>query len=132
MKATILVIDDHPLVRSVVKALLETRGYHVLVAEDGPIALELFKRHPVTAALVDVDMPGPDGVEVCRTLRETIQEDGEPIPVWLMTGVTRPELPERAEAAGALGILAKPFTTAQLVSCIEQMVEIVRARRSAA
>lgn len=120
MTRTILIIDDNPLVRDVVRRMLEARGYIVLVAEDGLNGLDLLKRNPVDAAIVDVDMPRMNGVDVCRALRDQAAAFGKSLWVWLMTGVTRPELVTRALAAGARGVLPKPFTTEELVHCVER------------
>jgi CheY-like chemotaxis protein len=119
MARNVLVIDDQPLVREVVQSMLEFRGYAVLLAEDGPRGLELSINRPVDVALVDVDMPRMDGFAVCRALRGQCDAGGRPLVIWLMTGVATPELAERAQAAGAAGILPKPFTTDELVSRIE-------------
>lgn len=119
MHRTVLVIDDNPLVLEVVQRMLEARGYSVLVADDGARGLDLLSRHSVDAAIVDVDMPRMDGIDVCRALRDRTAALGRTMWVWLMTGVTRPELVAHAIAAGARGILPKPFTTDELVRCLE-------------
>ena len=123
MSRTLLVIDDNPLVRDVVRLMLESRGYDVLVAEDGEAGRALMSRRPVDAAIVDVDMPKMNGVDVCRALCSDAARAGHGIWVWLMTGVTRSDLAARALAAGAKGILPKPFTTQELVQCIEREFE---------
>lgn len=120
MGRTILVIDDNPLVCDVVRRMLETRGYIVHTAEGGLQGLELLAQHDeIVGAIVDVDMPGMDGLEVCREIGAYAAGTGRDVWVWLMTGVTRPELEARAAAAGARGVLAKPFTTHELVRCCE-------------
>jgi DNA-binding response OmpR family regulator len=119
MAQTVLIIDDNPLVREVVRQMLQARGYAVLVAEEGRAGLRQLAKNEVDVAIVDVDMPLMNGVEVCTALREQAAAAGRTLPVWLMTGVTRPELVEGAERAGAAGILAKPFTTAELIACVE-------------
>lgn len=113
-------IDDNPLVCDVVRRMLETRGYVVHTAESGLQGLELLSRHgEISGAIVDVDMPGMDGLEVCREVCAHASGTGRDLWVWMMTGVTRPELEARAAAAGARGVLAKPFTTHELVRCCE-------------
>lgn len=116
---TILIIDDNPLVRDVVRRMLEARGYSVLVAEGGAEGLQLLSNNWIDSAIVDVDMPAMNGVDVCRALRERAAKVGRGLWVWLMTGVTRPELLSAAAAAGARGVLPKPFTTDELVRCVE-------------
>jgi CheY-like chemotaxis protein len=115
MNERVLVVDDQPMIREVVRSMLETRGYDVITAKDGDEALRLFADAHPAIALIDVDMPGPNGVEVCGALRSAAATLGRVLPVWLMTGVERPGLEYRAERAGALGVLPKPFTCDQLV-----------------
>ncbi len=120
MPPTVMVIDDNPMVREVLRSMLEYRGYLVVVAESGASALRMFAKHQIDAAFVDFDMPQMNGIEVCRALRVRAAEIGQTLFVWLMTGFTRPEVDAGAAAAGALGVLAKPLTSDELVSCIAQ------------
>jgi CheY-like chemotaxis protein len=122
-KHTILVVDDNPFVRDVVQSMLQHRGYSVITAENPKVALKLMAEHPVEAALVDVDMPVMNGVDACRALRDQAAAMGRSLLVWLMTGVTRPDLVARAVAAGAIDVIAKPFTTDELISRVEPRLE---------
>lgn len=125
--SAVLVVDDHPLVRDVVRTILESRGYAVTTAKDGVEALVCFEGRAPAVAVVDVDMPGPNGVEVCAALRQAAANCGRTFPVWLMTGVERPGLVARAKMAGALGVLVKPFTPDQLVMSLERALGESRA-----
>ncbi len=116
---TILVVDDNALVCEVVRLMLEARGHDVLIADGGSKALNLFSESSIDLALVDVDMPTMNGLEVCSALLERANALGHRVLVWLMTGVMRPEVSESASRLGAHGIIPKPFTTAELVSRIE-------------
>lgn len=120
MNERVLVVDDQPLIREVVRTMLETRGFAVVTAKDGHEALRVFADVEPAIALVDVDMPGPNGVEVCRALRAAAAGLGRVLPVWIMTGVERPGLESRAENAGAEGVLPKPFSSDELVSRLWQ------------
>ena len=115
---TILIVDDYVQVREVMRLMLEGRGYTVLMAEDGDKALRLFAGHDVDVAFIDMDMPRMTGLEVCRSLLHHAAMIDEQLAVWLMTGVMRPDLTADAARAGALGVLAKPFTTAELIARI--------------
>ncbi len=115
--ATILVIDDNPLVRHVVQGMLNAAGYHAVAAEDGSTALATYAAQTVDAAIIDVDMPDMNGVDVCRALRAQATASGRSYRAWMMTGVVRPDLVERAREAGASGVLAKPFTRQELLAC---------------
>jgi CheY-like chemotaxis protein len=109
MPRTLLVVDDNRSVRESLKFLLLRRGYAVLVAENGPEAIATAQQHVIDGALVDVNMPGMNGVEVCRILREHATAAGRPIAVWMMTGARTPEVLKLAKEAGALDLLGKPF-----------------------
>ena len=126
MNERVLVVDDQPLIREVVRSMLESRGFAVITAKDGDEALKCLADGEPVVALVDVDMPGPSGVEVCHALRSAAAADGRVLPVWLMTGVQRPGLECRAERAGAIGVLPKPFTSDELVARLVQAVHNAR------
>jgi CheY-like chemotaxis protein len=109
MPRTLLVVDDNRSVRESLKFLLLRRGYSVLIAENGPEAVTAAQQNHVDGALVDVNMPGMNGIEVCRLLREHAVAAGRPIAVWMMTGARTPEVLKLAREAGALDLLGKPF-----------------------
>jgi CheY-like chemotaxis protein len=119
MRQTILVVDDNPLIRDVVRTMLESRGYAVVVAEDGPPALEIYDAQHVDAAIVDVDMPMMNGLQVCRELHTRAMAREQPLFIWLMTGIARPEVVAGATAIGASGVIAKPFTIRELLNCLQ-------------
>jgi len=67
---TVLVVDDEESIRHLMRMTLELDGYRVLTAEDGPSALELFEKEDPEVVLLDVRMPGMDGIEVLRRIKE--------------------------------------------------------------
>jgi len=123
MNRSVLVVDDHPLVREVMKSMLEARGIEVAVAKNGPDAMASFTEQPTVAVVIDVDMPGPNGVEVCRAIRDFAHQHHHKVAIWLMTGVYRPGLRASAAEAGALGVIPKPFTTQELLLRIQPVFE---------
>lgn len=120
MARTFLVIDDNESVRESLKFLLLRRGYAVLVAEDGYEALEIAAQNTIDGAMVDVNMPGMNGIEVCRALRERAAAAGREIAIWMMTGGRSPELLRMARDAGALDLLGKPFDLPALYRRFEE------------
>lgn len=122
MTRTLLIVDDNKSVRDLLSFLLTRRGYEVLVAEDGPAGLAVAARQPITAALVDVNMPGMNGIEACKALRELAAKEGRKISVWLMTGAPTSEAEKAAIEAGALLLLAKPFDVPDLLRRIESEI----------
>ncbi len=120
MARTFLVIDDNRSVRESLRFLLLRRGYAVLVAEDGYEALRIAAENVIDGAMVDVNMPGMNGIEVCRALREHAAAAGREIAIWLMTGGRSPELVRLAREAGALDLLGKPFDLPALYRRFEE------------
>jgi DNA-binding response OmpR family regulator len=122
MTRTILVIDDNKSVRESLRFLLMRRGYAVQVAENGRDGIALAAENRIDGALVDVNMPGMNGVEVCRALREQAAARGQSIAVWMMTGARTQELGKQALQAGALALLGKPFDFAELFRRFDEII----------
>jgi DNA-binding response OmpR family regulator len=121
-KGPILIVDDEPHVRLGFRTALETAGYTVEQAEDGQGALEHLERFPVSLVLLDLRMPGLDGMEVLRRLRET----GNGVPVVIITA--HGSIPDAVAAMrlGAIDFLSKPLTPKNL----RRMVGEVLARHA--
>jgi two-component system chemotaxis response regulator CheY len=119
MAQTLLVIDDDPSVREVMRLLLEHRGYEVIVADSGAAGLARATERNVDGALIDVHMTGMNGIEVCRILREQAAAAGRKLPVWIMTGARSAPIIKAAAEAGALVVLSKPFSHGELYQRIE-------------
>src|SRR6188472_3276247 len=101
----VLVVDDEPAVRQALERALAAEGHEVTVAEDGHAALDRLVDQPVDAVVLDVAMPGLDGLEVCRRLRSA----GDRTPVLMLTA--RDAVDDRVAGleAGADDYLVKPF-----------------------
>jgi two-component system response regulator MprA len=114
----ILVVDDERAVRDSLRRALELEGYGVELAEDGEEALERLRAAPPDAAILDVLMPGIDGLEVCRRLRA----DGNLVPVLMLTA--RAEVDSRVAGldAGADDYLPKPFALAELLARLRALL----------
>lgn len=119
MMRRILVLDDHPLVREVVKSMLVGRGFDVVLTCSGEEAIAVFPTSHCVAGIIDVDLPGIDGVATCRELRRLARAANRTCEFMLMTGVLRDGLNEAAERAGAVAVLPKPFTADQLFAALE-------------
>ncbi|MBX7121278.1 MAG: response regulator transcription factor [Opitutaceae bacterium] len=106
----ILVVDDEKKVAAMIKAGLEERGYAAEVCHDGDSAFALVKRGGFDAVILDIMIPGRDGLSVLRKLRE----EGHTISVLLLTA--RGDLDERVEGLnlGADDYLGKPFSMTEL------------------
>jgi PAS domain S-box-containing protein len=113
-RATIMVVDDDPDVREIAVSSLESLGCHMLAAENGPAALDLLARSgPVDLLIVDMAMPGMNGVELIRRARE--RQGG--LRAMLVTGYA--DIASFAPAEGDL-VLQKPYR-------LERLAEIVSA-----
>jgi CheY-like chemotaxis protein len=112
-EATVLVVDDDAMVRSVARRLLEAFGLTVHVAEGGPAAIARLAAAPdaIDAVLLDMTMPEMSGADVFTRMRE-VRPD---LPVVLMSGYHEDELSEEV-GAGISGFVQKPFTPADLAS----------------
>jgi two-component system, OmpR family, response regulator len=122
MLRTVLVIDDDPDILTVAELSLRTIGkLEVVTAQDGQAGLAAAAEHRPDAILLDATMPGMDGLGVLARLREAPATSG--IPVVFLTARTEPDTVEALRAAGALGVLEKPFDLFTLPSKLRALVE---------
>jgi two-component system, OmpR family, response regulator MprA len=115
----VLVVDDERAVRESLQRALELEGYDVELAADGEEAIErLTVKAPADAVILDVLMPGIDGLEVCRRLRAA----GSAVPVLMLTA--RAEVDSRVAGldAGADDYLPKPFALAELLARLRALL----------
>ena len=108
---SILVVDDDETNRMVVRVLLERRGYQVLEASSGSEALELFDEHSFKLILMDLAMPGMDGLETTRYIRR--HGKGAHVPIVALTANTTLSEQEKCHDAGMNAVLQKPFDPQQ-------------------
>lgn len=118
--ATILVVDDEPSLRRLLRTTLEQAGHEVLEAADGPQALLLARSTLPGLILLDVALPGLSGLEVCRQLRDG-PATGQ-TPTLLISGAPLPNEATMLAESGASGCLTKPFTPATLLERIEPLL----------
>lgn len=116
----VLLVDDQSSVLQTLDYVLTLQGYHPLLAASGAAALDLAEREVLDAALIDLHMPGMDGFTVCRTLRERAIARGGDLPVWIMTAAASGNLQNKLEAAGAIGLLRKPFDYPEFFAAVER------------
>ena len=107
----VLIADDDTVVRDVVRRYLERDGLEVSIAHDGKEALRLLGSQRIDVAVLDVMMPGQDGLSLCRTLR---QRGDYSIPVILLTALGEEDDRIAGLEAGADDYLTKPFSPREL------------------
>jgi two-component system, OmpR family, KDP operon response regulator KdpE len=111
--ARILVVDDDPQVRRAFRAILTSQGCTVIEARDGNEAIEEIKADRLDLVLLDLNMPGIDGIETCRRIRECSD-----VPIIVVTVRGAEEDKVAALDAGADDYLVKPFGTQELLARI--------------
>ena len=117
MRKRVLVIDDDAQARALVAASLESKGSEVRGATGGVNGLTLADAEPPDVILLDLEMPGMDGYEVCRILRQGPKTGS--IPVVMLTASDDPHLNREAYAAGAQACVLKPFRQQGLLVAIQ-------------
>lgn len=105
-QARVLVVDDDPVVAKSFDRVLSGKGYAVITARDGTEALQKLASEHYDAVFTDIRMPGMDGFEVAKRIKET-----QPwLPVVIVTGYGSPESKARAKELGVAGFLDKPLS----------------------
>ena len=129
----ILAIDDNLANLSLLRRQLERFGYEVTTASNGYDALELLalRNHDIT--LMDLEMPGMDGLAVVRRFRQIEQEEGhEPALIVALTGHAPMEYRTRALEAGMDDFLTKPYRIKELLARLQEVVDTAHARKAPA
>ena len=113
----VLVADDNEVAQRLCKRVLEKAGYTVLIAVDGLEAVDVaFKQHP-SMILMDVAMPGIDGLEAMRRIKAEMPA----MPIVIASAHSMASDRDRFLAAGADNVLSKPFRLADLVSIVAKL-----------
>jgi two-component system, OmpR family, response regulator ResD len=115
----VLIADDDIVVRDVVRRYLERDGLDVSIAHNGTEALRLLGSERIDVAVLDVMMPGPDGLTLCRSLR---QRGGYGVPVILLTALGEEDDRIAGLEAGADDYLTKPFAFAELLIRVKALL----------
>ena len=115
----VLIADDEDSVVELVRVTLEDERVRVIAAGNGVTALALADEIGPELVLLDVNMPGHDGIEVCRRLRADARFARTPI--VMLTAATRPEDVRRALDAGATEYLTKPFSPVRLLTLVDTL-----------
>jgi two-component system KDP operon response regulator KdpE len=114
---SILVVDDEPPMRKLLSSNLTASGYAVRSAADGTEALKLFEEHPFDLLLVDMNMPGPNGLQVLEAVRRSTG-----VPVLMVSGRGRERDKVEALDLGADDYPNKPFGVAELLARVKALL----------
>ncbi len=116
---TILIVDDEPTARMMLRLILVRAGFRVVEAVDGLDALEKFAQTAVDLVLLDVMMPGIDGIEVCEKMRadgQTAVSSPSTLPIIMLSAKADELTARRGLSAGANKYLTKPISPDALLS----------------
>lgn len=119
-----LVVDDDARIAAALKRALHYEGYNVEVAEDGTVALAKAASRPPDLVVLDVMLPGMDGVEVCRRLRE-----GSDVPIMMLTARDATGERVRGLDSGADDYVLKPFAYEELLARVRALLRRVPHQR---
>ena len=112
----VMVVDDDDMIRRLVRTVLEADEFEVVEARDGQSALDLASSHHPSVVVLDVMMPGIDGVEVCQRL------DHAQLKVIVLTARDDPVLEKACQDASAEAFLTKPFSSIELLDLVDEMM----------
>ena len=127
MTYLVLVVDDDPHLRSILRRILNRQGYQVVEASNGVECLETFERTHPDVVLLDVMMPVMDGLTACTRLRE--MRGGDSIPVVMISVLDDYRSVSRAFEAGATDYMTKPLNTQVLTNRLHYMLSATRIER---
>ncbi len=111
----ILIVDDQPEFRAMLTVILQRAGFRVFAAADGEEALRLASEIAPAIILLDVSMPGMDGMETARRIRQITSA-----PILFLSALGGPDTVARGQAAGGNGHLTKPFRPTELILRIQE------------
>ncbi len=125
-KARVLIIDDEASIRSILSALLKKNGYYVQTADSGRSGLDVYAQFKPAVILLDLKMPGIDGMGVMEVLDKRLKADCKTI---IMTAHGEVRSAVEAMKKGAFDYLEKPFDNDELLAIISRAVEMVTLKR---
>ena len=120
MKQSVLIVDDEPMTRDLLRLMLERAGFDISEAEDGIDALEKIKESTPDAVILDVMMPHMDGITVCETLRR--EEATADLPIIMLSARTHMDAIEKGLRAGASRYLSKPVSRQDLIQNLREVI----------
>ena len=123
-RGTILAVDDDPKALSLLMSVLGEQGYQVQPADSGRLALISVAAQPPDLILLDLRMPGMDGFEVCRRIKQT--EGGRRVPVIFLSASRDIEEWVEGLELGAADFISKPFRREELLARVRTQIELGR------
>jgi DNA-binding response OmpR family regulator len=125
MAGQILIVEDNSSTRMLLEQTLELEGYDVFSVGDGPSALDRIGAHRPALVLLDVMMPGLDGVEVLKKIREA--DATKDLPVVMLTALDDPDSTWKGWTSGCHYYMTKPFDPEDVVKVVSELLDGVAA-----
>jgi two-component system cell cycle response regulator DivK len=119
--ATVLVVEDNPANMTLATFLLKSAGYAVLTATDAEAGLALARSEQPDLVLMDIQLPGMDGLQACAILKK--DQTTRDIPVIALTALAMKGDEERIRAAGCDGYIAKPLAYREFLATIGALIQ---------
>ncbi len=119
IKDTILVVDDSSVNNLLLQDILSAQGYNVILASDGPSAIEMAKKNSPKLIFLDIMMPGMNGFEVYELLKEEADGEEEPV-VIMLTARNEQQDKIQAEKLGAVEYMVKPIKIQEIINVVEK------------
>ena len=120
MDYKILIADDEPEIRNLLRLYLENENYHVIEAEDGQRALDLLRAEQPALCILDIMMPKMNGLDAARTIREMKRRDARRVPIIAMSANAFAEDIINSRLAGMNVHLAKPLDAEKMIVALKQ------------
>jgi CheY-like chemotaxis protein len=118
MKTKILIIDDHPAIRTTMQDVMKNEGFETMIAQSGQEAIDIYMSEYFDFVLMDMQMPDMKGVEAYKRMLENKQQHAKFI---FISAFSTPELEDEAHELGCIAFLQKPIR-------VEQVIEIIRSK----
>ncbi len=120
MGKSVLVIDDENSVGTLLKINLHQKGFNVETAESGAEGILKAGEKHFDLIILDIALPGMDGIEICQTLKES--ESYSEVPIVMISSRSDSVTMEKAKLAGAVEYMVKPFTFEDLICLLEDLL----------
>jgi signal transduction histidine kinase/HPt (histidine-containing phosphotransfer) domain-containing protein len=131
-RLNLLLVEDNAVNRRLAEIVLARRGHTILAVDNGPDAVHAVRERRFDLVLMDVDLPGMDGIAATRAIRAAEQCRGRHVPILALTAHALPGVREQCLGAGMDGYLAKPLRPAELLEAVERLGLLTGAKVDAA
>lgn len=121
MNKKVMIVEDEPSIFNLIETLLRAKGYDVQVAPDGNKALQSMPDFKPDLVLLDIMIPGVDGLEVCKIVKE--HPETKSTKVVMLTSSKSEEAMDQAMSAGADWYIAKPFKIDAVIDKVKQLLD---------